>query len=248
MFLTLCLGGLGLLVGSFIGLVSLRLPQGRQVVAGRSACGACGRALAPWDLVPVLSYLVWRGRCRTCRATIPWRYPAIEIACAGIGVWAGLFGAGEWPLAVVTAVLGWQLLLIAVVDAENFWLPDLLTWPLAVTGLAAAAWIHSDQILARVIGAVVGFLTLQAIRLGYRALRGREGLGGGDPYLLAAIGAWVGWIGLPSVLVWASLAGLSLVAAARVTGRRMGATDRMPFGTLMAVGAWMTWLIGPLGA
>jgi len=97
------------------------------------------------------------------------------------------------------------------------------------------------------IGAAAGFGVLWLLALIYKRLRGRDGLGGGDPFLLGAIGAWVGWMGLPSVLLWASLSGLSVVAAKVVLRRPVAGTDRLPFGVFLAIGAWLTWLYGPLG-
>lgn len=236
----------GLLVGSFLGLVSLRLPAGEGVVSGRSRCGGCGRPLAPWRLVPLFSYLVSRGRCSDCRSAIPARYPLMEAACAGIGAWAAL-NQPSMVAAMLTALLGWQLLLIAVIDAEYFWLPDVLTLPLLTTGLAAAVLLQRLTLIDSVIGAAAGFAVLWLLAVVYRRLRGREGLGGGDPYLLAAGGAWVGWIGLPSVLLWSALGGLSVVAARALLGHRMSASDQLPFGVFLALGVWITWLVGPLG-
>lgn len=246
LLLAATLAGAGLLVGSFLGLVSLRLPAGEPIVAGRSRCGGCGRSLAPWRLVPLLSYLASRGRCAACGSAIPVRYPLMESACAAIGVWAALSQPSAFA-ALMTAFLGWQLLLVAVVDAEHFWLPDALTLPLLVTGLAAAAMLESLSLLDAGTGAAAGFAGLWLLARVYRRVRGREGLGGGDPFLLAAGGAWVGWIGLPSVLLWAAVSGLSLTAARRLTGRAISGADRLPFGVFLAVGVWLTWLFGPLG-
>ena len=239
-------GGLGLLIGSFIAAVSVRLPLGQGIVAGRSRCMGCERPLRAWELVPVLSWLALRGRCARCEARISPRYPWIELGGAGIGVWAALSGS-SWLMVAATAVLGWQLLLIAVVDAENFWLPDVLTWPLAGTGLAATALLARGWPVAGLIGVVAGFGGLWLIGRLYRVVRKRDGLGGGDPFLFAGAGAWVGWIGLPSVLLWASAAGLSLVFGLLMIRRSVSGTDRLPFGVFLAVGIWMTWLYGPLG-
>lgn len=240
------LGGAGLFVGSFLGLVSLRLPQGQDVVGGRSRCDGCGVALPPWRLVPLVSYLLSRGRCAGCGATIPRRYPLIELAAAGVGAWAGLGQAA--PLdAALTALLGWQLLLIAVIDGEHFRLPDALTLPLLATGGLAAVLLDQTAPLNAVIGAAAGFTSLWLLAFAYRRLRGRDGLGDGDPILLAAGGAWVGWIGLPSVLLWASAAGLSFVAARMLVGRKVSGQDRLPFGPCLAAGIWLTWMLGPLG-
>ncbi len=244
--LAFILAGLGLIAGSFIGLVSLRLPQDRGVIFGRSRCGGCDRPLPPQRLIPVVSYLLARGRCRDCGVAIPRRYPLIELACAGIGIWAAL-SQPDLPSAALTALLGWQLLLIAVVDAEHFWLPDALTLPLLATGLIAAAVLPTGGLLHSAIGAAAGFLGLWLLATGYRHLRRRDGLGGGDPILLAAGGAWVAWIGLPSVLLWASVSALSLVAGRLALGRKVSGQDRLPFGPFLAIGIWLTWLFGPLG-
>lgn len=244
--LAAALTGLGLIAGSFLGLVSLRFPAGEPLVMGRSRCGGCGAPLAPWRLIPLLSYALSRGRCADCGARIPIRYPLIEAGCAAIGLWAAL-SQPTLAAAALTALLGWQLLLIAVVDAEHFWLPDRLTLPLLAGGLAAAAVLDRPLLADAVIGAAAGFAGLWLLAVAYRRLRGREGLGGGDPFLLAAGGAWVGWQGLPSVLLWAAASGLSLVAARALTGRAVSGADRIPFGVFLAAGVWLTWLYGPLG-
>ncbi|VTO12248.1 Leader peptidase pppA [Brevundimonas vancanneytii] len=258
MLLALLMGGLGLIVGSFLGLVSLRLPRGEDIVVSRSRCDGCGRPLKPWRMIPVVSWALSRGKCSDCGAVIPLRYPLIELASGAVGVWAALcFPDPAWALA--GAVLGWQLLLIAVIDAEHFWLPDALTLPLFLSGLFAAValdpaniqsglkWSLIGPLKTPLIGAAAGFGGLWLLAFLYKRLRGRDGLGGGDPFLLGAIGAWVGWMGLPSVLLWASLTGLSLVAAKLVLRRPVASTDRLPFGVFLAVGAWLTWLYGPLG-
>jgi len=174
------------------------------------------------------------------------RYALMTPAAAAIGVWAAL--AQATPLAaVLTALLGWQLLLIAVIDAEHFSLPDLLTLPLLATGGLAAGVLDQTAPLDAVIGGAVGFAGLWGLAFVYHLARGRQGLGDGDPILLAAGGTWVGWIGLPSVLLWASAAGLSFVAAKFLVGKPMSATEALPFGPCLAAGIWLTWMLGPLG-
>jgi leader peptidase (prepilin peptidase) / N-methyltransferase len=149
--------------------------------------------------------------------------------------------------AVVTALLGWGLLLIAAVDARHFWLPDWLTLPLLIAGLAVTALFDRPALIDHLIGAAIGFAVLWGIAAAYRRARGREGLGGGDFRLLAAAGAWTGWMGLPSVLLWACVGGLSLVLARLVLKQTVSGEDRLPFGVFLALGIWMTWLYGPLG-
>jgi leader peptidase (prepilin peptidase)/N-methyltransferase len=244
------LGGLGLFVGSFLGLASWRLPRGEGVVLGRSRCGGCGRNLPPWRMIPVFSWLVSWGRCANCADPIPLRYPLIEISSSLIGVWAGLHHTELAP-GLLTAVLGWQLLLLAVVDAEHFWLPDQLTLPLLLSGFIAAFCLRPHDAGAAIVhaglGALLGFSGLWLIARLYRIVRKRDGLGGGDPYMLGAGGAWVGALALPTTLLWASAAGLSLIVAQLAVRRKVRATDRLPFGVFLAIGLWMTWLYGPLG-
>jgi leader peptidase (prepilin peptidase)/N-methyltransferase len=232
---------LGLLVGSFLATILLRWPEGRSAVRGRSACDGCGRPLSAAELVPILSWVVLRGRCRTCRSPIAPEHPAIEVAAAMVG---GVALAAHPGLAgVVTALLGWWLLLIAALDAKHHWLPDRLTLPLIPAGLAVALGGIGPEWRERAIGAAAGYLLLAGIALSYRKLRGREGLGGGDPKLLAGLGAWLGWQQLPLVLLGAGLLGLAALLLRRLRGEQVRATDRLPLGTLMALAAWPLWLL-----
>lgn len=217
-FIAVVMGLLGLAVGAFVALVTVRLPRGEDVVSAPAQRGA------------------WRSP----------RYLMIEAATAAIGAWAAMQG-GDGLVIAATAVLGWQLLLIAIIDAENFWLPDILTWPLIATGLALAATLAGAVPWPQIIGAAGGFVMLWGLAWAYKRLRGRDGLGGGDPFLFGGAGAWVGWTGLPSVMLWACGAGLAIVLARLALRRRISGTDRLPFGTLLAVGVWLTWLYGPLG-
>jgi leader peptidase (prepilin peptidase)/N-methyltransferase len=232
---------LGAIIGSFLAAMLIRWPQGRSVARGRSHCDRCGRGLGALDLVPILSFFLARGRCRHCGAAIDRRHLAVEAGAALIGLTA-IF-AHPLPLAAFTALFGWWLFLLAALDVEHHWLPDRLTLPLAPAGLAVA-WIGIGPPLEeRLIGAAAGFLVLAAIGLGYRWLRGREGLGWGDPKLLAAIGAWLGWQPLPLVLAGAGMLGLAAVLLMRLRGRAVAATDRLPLGALMALAAWPIWLL-----
>ncbi|MFN7281357.1 MAG: prepilin peptidase, partial [Brevundimonas sp.] len=166
---------------------------------------------------------------------------------AAVGIWAALAGSGDLIWTIATAALGWQLLLIALIDAENFWLPDELTLPLIATGLIASAVLASGWPIPQIIGAIAGFAGLWLIALAYQRLRDRQGMGSGDPILFAGVGAWVGWQGLPTALLWACAAGFSIVLTLLITRRGVSATDRLPFGTFLAIGLWLTWLYGPLG-
>ena len=153
------------------------------------------------------------------------------------------FQAHPPGIAWISALFGWWLLILAGLDLEHHWLPDRLTLPLIPLGLAAA-WAGAGPPLdSRLIGAAAGYLSLAALALAYRLLRGRTGLGGGDPKLLAGLGAWLGWHQLPFVLLGAGLLGVTALLLVQLRGRRIAATDRLPLGTLMALIAWPIWLV-----
>jgi leader peptidase (prepilin peptidase) / N-methyltransferase len=232
---------LGAVAGSFVATILVRWPDGRSALSGRSRCDACEARLHVLDLVPVLSYAALRGRCRRCGARIDSRHLALEIAAAAIGLVA--LAAHPLPLAAATALLGWWLLLIAALDLEHHWLPDVLTLPLIPLGLAAAWAGLGPPLWERLAGAAIGWAALAGLAFLYRMVRGRDGMGGGDPKLMAALGAWVGAWFLPAILLGAGLAGLAAVAAMRLRGREVKRDSRLPLGTLLALAAWPVWLV-----
>jgi leader peptidase (prepilin peptidase)/N-methyltransferase len=175
-------------LGSFLGTLILRLPEGRPLFLDRSHCEACGQTLGVRDLVPLFSWLLLKGRCRLCGAKLGAFYPLIELAAVGVALWALLTLPA--PLVWPTAALGWVLLALAVIDARHFLLPDVLTLPLIPAGLAVAWWLDPGQLLHHALGAALGFVGFAGLAWVYRKLRGREGLGLGDAKLLAAAGAW----------------------------------------------------------
>jgi leader peptidase (prepilin peptidase)/N-methyltransferase len=231
-------------VGSFLGVLATRLPVGGPVVIGRSVCDACGRRLAVLDLIPLVSFLALRGKCRTCGQPIDWLLPAIELAAVAVPLWAMLPEDAPplWP----SALLGWALLVLAAIDMRHFILPDVITLPLIPLGLGIAWLTDPERFMADLYGAVFGFLFLAGLRLAYQRLRGREGLGFGDVKLLAAAGAWVGWDGLPSVLAIAALSGLAVAALQILRGNRLTAASKLAFGPYLCLGLWLVWLYGPL--
>ena len=235
----LALGVLSAIVGSFLANLVVRWTREESVVRGRSACDACGRTLGVGELVPLASWLVQRGRCRGCGAGIDPRHAAIEAGCALVGVSAGLVAAG--PEGVAGAVFGWLLLTLAAIDASDFWLPDELTAALALTGVATGWWFAPAS-ADRLIGGVAGFAALWGVAFAYRRLRGREGLGGGDPKLFGAIGLWLGWQLLPAVLLLAGLIGLGVALFQHLRGRDVAADTALPLGTFLAAAAYPAWL------
>jgi leader peptidase (prepilin peptidase)/N-methyltransferase len=230
------LGGavLGLIIGSFLGALVTRWPQGKGILRGRSHCDGCDAVLAPYELVPVLSALAFRLRCRRCGARIDPVHLVMELGAAIIGAAAFAFGAG--PLAAIGwSLLGWILLALAVLDARHFWLPDGLTLPLAFLGLTLGLYATKASVTDRWIGAAIGYAVLMAVAFGYRALRGREGLGLGDAKLLGAIGAWTGWQALPLVLLFASTGGLLWALILAIGGREVSRKTRLPLGTFLCL-------------
>lgn len=233
---------LGAIAGSFLATLTIRWPQGRSVAAGRSRCDGCHRRLAIVELVPIVSFLVQRGRCRACGANIDRRHPTLELIAMAIGL-ASMAGHPGWA-GLAGAVFGWWLLALAMLDLSDRWLPDLLTVPLLGLGLVAGWLGVAPSVQERAIGALAGYVTLAGVALAYRRMRGREGMGGGDPKLFGAIGAWLGWEMLPIVLFVASMLGLIAAALLLARGRRIVATSSMPFGLLLALASWPIWLLG----
>jgi leader peptidase (prepilin peptidase)/N-methyltransferase len=235
--------GLGAIIGSFLGAIVTRWPRGESIVRGRSKCDSCGRALGPLELVPLVGALVARGRCRTCGAPIDPVHSFMEAGAALIG------GLALWLLPLPAAALfmigGWMLLALAVLDARHFWLPDALTLPLAALGLTVGDWVLPAPFLDRAIGAALGYGGLFLLALGYRRLRGREGLGLGDAKLLGAIGAWMGWQALPIVLLVASVAGLLWALFLHLRGGTMDAATRLPLGTFLCLAVVPAWTFLP---
>lgn len=232
-------------VGSFLGVLILRLPAGLPVAWTRSVCPHCTRELRAGDLFPVASWLMSGGKCRYCATPIGMFYPGIEIAALAMAAWAAATLPG--PLLIwAGCLLGWSLLGAAVIDARHYLLPDILILPLIPAGILLAAWIAPGQWIDHLAGALIGFVLFAAIAILYRRLRQREGLGLGDAKLLAAAGAWVGWVGLPSVILLAAIFGLATGLVLGMMGRDVGRVTELPFGPALALAFWLIWLYGPL--
>lgn len=231
-------------VGSFLGVLILRLPLGESVILGRSRCDHCAHVLVARDLVPILSWLATQGRCRYCASGVGAFYPGIELAALAIAVWS----AWALPVWLVWAgcALGWSLLALAIIDQRHFILPDELTLPLIPAGVLVGYVIDPETVTHRLLGAALGFSLFALTREIYGRLRGREGLGLGDAKLMAAAGAWLSWQGLPSVVLLATLAALFAVAVGAIMGRRTSPTDHVAFGPFICLAIWIVWLFGPL--
>lgn len=255
---------LGLVVGSFLNVVALRLParlwhQYRRecredlgleapseepppgLLWPPSHCPACGHRLRPWENVPVVSWLLQRGRCRACGTAISVRYPVVELAAAGLAIWA-VVAAGPGPQALAYAGLGWTLLTLSLIDLDHQLLPDGPTLGLLWAGLLLATLGIGPPPATAIIGAAAGFSALWLVATGYRLLAGREGLGGGDLKLLAALGAWVGWQPLPLVVIASAVPGAVIGLLLTAGGRNRH--EPLPFGPFLALGGWFVVLHG----
>ncbi len=247
---------LGLVWGSFAANLVVRWAKGESVMHGRSRCTKCGTQIRTHDMIPVLSYLWRKGQCYACKARIDPFYPMCEIICALLGLAATLAYPG-WTM-IIAAGFFWLLAPIILLDWRHFWLPDRLTCVLAVLGIPCGGMLLDITLVDQIIGGAAGFCTLQAIRLGYRTLRGHEGMGGGDPKLFGALGLWLGWMLLPQLILLSALLGLLLVVYDRMIARNLAQEAQnvtqslqIPLGSMLGVSAILIlfWVgAQPLGA
>lgn len=257
---------LSLVVGSFLNVVILRLPvmmdrswreDSRALLATPpiaaaetdvslvhppSSCPHCGHRIRPHENVPVLSYVLLRGRCGNCREPISPRYPIVELLTAILSVIVVLRLGIGWP-AVAGLVLTWALVTLTVIDLDHQLLPDSITLPLLWAGLAINSGNLFIPLDTAVWGAIAGYLSLWSVYWGFRLITGKEGMGFGDFKLLAALGAWVGWIALPTVILLSSLVG-ACVGLFMVLVRGRDKSIPIPFGPYLAAAGWLTLLYG----
>jgi len=234
-------------VGSFLGVLIVRLPVDLPVAMARSRCETCHRTLGPLDLVPLVSYAALRGRCRSCGAPIGVRHLAVEFAALGVALWAMTVDTEPAQL-WIDCGLGWSLLALAWIDWRHLRLPDAITLPLLLAGLAATWLVAPEDTTDHAIGAVAGYLGFRLLARAYRILRGRDGLGPGDAKLLAAAGAWLGWMALPLVILLAAVCGIAVALVGTVRHGRFNATvwhgrfdgaAMLPFGPCLAFSIWV---------
>jgi leader peptidase (prepilin peptidase) / N-methyltransferase len=231
--------------GSFVGVLVRRLPRGQSVAWSRSQCEHCGRDLSPFELVPIASFAVQRGRCTKCGEPIAVFHIMIEFSALLAASWAAWIDPD--PVRIwMTSVLGWGLLALACIDVRHFRLPDVLTLPLVMIGMIAQLLLAPEHFPASLLGAFAGYVGFRGISIAYRAVRGREGLGAGDAKLLAVGGAWLGWSALPQLVFLAALLAISFIVIQRTAGKAMDRLTVIPFGPFLATSLWITYLYGPL--
>ncbi|ABO53563.1 A24 family peptidase [Burkholderia vietnamiensis] len=260
---------IGLCVGSFINVVAHRVPvmmqrawraeiaeatgnadaapddgypQRYDLWRPRSACPHCGHVLRAWENVPLLSYVMLRGRCRQCGHAIGIRYPLVELAGALLAA-GSLAAFGPTGAAIAAFGLCAALLAMSAIDIRTGYLPDSMTLPLLWAGLALNLAGMFTSLQSAVIGAMSGYLFLWSIYWLFRWLRGIEGIGFGDLKLLAALGAWMGWAALPQVVLFAAVTGAIVGLVATWRGR-MRFEEPIPFGPFLAAGGVATLFFG----
>lgn len=255
----------GLLIGSFLNVVIHRLPRMLErawarssesataaaddeapynLLRPRSHCPRCAHAIQWHENIPVLSWLLLRGRCAHCSARISLRYPLVELATAA------LFTFCVWTWGPTATALAWcgfaaALLALALIDAATSLLPDEITQPLLWAGLIAAALgVNGTPLPAALWGAVAGYLSLWLVYWAFKLATGKEGMGYGDFKLYAALGAWFGWQPLIGLILLASLLGIAVGVALKLAGK-LEAGARMPFGPFLAAAGFAALLFGP---
>jgi leader peptidase (prepilin peptidase) / N-methyltransferase len=227
-------GILGAILGSFIGALCTRWPNGRSILSGRSHCDGCGRVLKARELVPLFSYAMQRGRCKGCDAVIdPLQFVA-ELSALIIGMVA--FGFLALPQAVSFAIMGWILLPLILLDYRHLWLPNPLIFMLALSALLTGYFMMPDyDWWVQIIAACFAFSALELIRHAFRAIRHKEGMGAGDPKLMGAIALWLPPLTLPYLLLIASAFGLTHALLTR--NKTDLQNQKLPFGALLCLAA-----------
>lgn len=252
---------LGILVGSFLNVVIVRLPLilFRQwqadcaslqtppappfnLIVPRSHCPQCKHPLSAFENIPIISFLILKARCAHCQHPISWRYMTIEILTGVISlIMAMHFG---FTLSLVYALLfAWGLIALAGIDLDHKILPDDITLPLLWLGLLANINPHFVPLPQAVLGAVAGYLFLWGVFWLFKFITGKEGLGQGDFKLLALLGAWCGCFALPAIILIASLLG-SIVGLSLIATKQITRSQAIPFGPFLAFAGWITLLWG----
>ena len=234
---------LGASVGSFLNVCIVRLPQGGSLLRPGSHCPQCGTPIRFYDNIPLLSYLILRGRCRQCKASISSRYLIVE-ALSGLLSLALFFRFGLSVEFAIHFVFFAALLVIIFIDLDTFTIPDVITLPGIVAGVAASIMLPSITLVESLVGLAVGGGLLFFVALGYQVLRKREGIGGGDIKLLAMIGAFLGWPGVLFTLFTSSLVG-ACAGLLLMVKEKGGGSTMIPYGPFLAMGAMSYVFWGP---
>jgi leader peptidase (prepilin peptidase)/N-methyltransferase len=234
----------GLCIGSFMNVCIYRLPLSRSLVKPGSACPQCGRSIPFYDNIPVVSFLLLRGRCRNCGATIAWRYPLVELL-GGLTALATVTRFGLSLPALVYFVFIAVLIVVTFIDIDHRIIPDVITLPGIVLGLAASFLLPRTSLTDALLGILLGGGSLLAVAVVYRLITKKDGMGMGDVKLLAMIGALIGWQGVLFTIFIGSLAGSLIGFILVFAQRRKDLKLAVPFGPFLSLGAILYVFAGP---
>ena len=256
---------LGLIVGSFLNVLIHRLPimldrdwttQSRAMLGlppepkgaaynlllPHSECPRCSHKIRAWENIPVISYLMLRGKCAECRAKISLRYPLVELTTGILSAFVVYHFGLSWQ-AGAFLVLTWGLLAMSLIDADHQLLPDVLVLPLLWLGLIVNGQGLFTDLYAALWGAVAGYLSLWLVYWAFKLITGKEGMGYGDFKLLAMLGAWGGWQILPLTILLSSLVG-AVLGVVMLKMRNAQTSTPIPFGPYLAIAGWIALLWG----
>jgi leader peptidase (prepilin peptidase)/N-methyltransferase len=231
-------------------LPATEVPKGRfNLIVPRSRCPSCGKEIQPWQNIPVLSYLLLGAQCANCRASISVRYPLVEIGTAALAaVAAWRFGFG-WE-AAMAVTMTFALISVSMIDFDHQIIPDTIVMPLLWIGLSMSLFHPLDGAETlfiapqdAIIGAIAGYLSLWTVYQLFKLITGKEGMGYGDFKLLAALGAWLGWQALPTIILMSAVVGAA-VGIALILFRGRDRQLPIPFGPYLAAAGWIAMLYG----
>ena len=264
LFFAVSIGFLGLLIGSFLNVVIYRLPiiiqrewsqecaelsGTAQKVFGpfslsqpRSCCPTCNAPINALLNIPLISYLFLRGKCRHCKVNISIRYPLIEILTAGLSALVAIYFGVSWSC-LAALCFTWSLITLTFIDVDHQLLLDNITLPLLWLGLFANIFGTFTDLQSAVIGALAGYLSLWLVYQAFKLITGKEGMGYGDFKLLAAIGAWLGWQILPTVIILSSLVG-AIIGISLIVFKRHASQTPIPFGPYLAAAGFIALIWG----
>jgi len=258
----------GLSIGSFLNVVVHRLPimlkqewqsearllldvqvpdkqesKRYNLVTPRSACPACGQPISAIHNIPLISYLLLKGRCASCQARIALRYPLLELV-TGVATVTVISVLGPTMQGMLACLLTYSLIALSQIDFETKLLPDDITLPILWLGLIANIYDTFTDLQSAVIGTVLGYLALWTVYQGFRVITGKEGMGFGDFKLLALLGAWLGWQALTFIILMSSIIGTLVGVTLILLGRDRN--DAIPFGPYLAGAGWISLLWGDI--
>lgn len=234
---------MGMCIGSFLNVCIYRIPQGHSIVRPPSSCPVCDAPIKWFDNIPVVSYILLRGRCRGCKTPISVRYPMVELL-------TGLFALITWMefgwtfTALIYFFFITALLVITFIDIDHRIIPDVISLPGIPLGFAASFLLPESEWLNALLGILIGGGSLLLIAWGYQLIRGKDGMGGGDIKLLAMIGAFLGWKGVLFTIMASSFTG-TVVGIVMMLRAGKGMKMALPFGPFLATGAILYIFLGP---